>query len=170
MSQLNSFPPGFADGMGNRLSPDFGSAKPPPVYLALADAIMRNAPTDCRPIDVAYYFNALREGRIDPNLLDKLTQIASKAGESTLAQPSFLSLFAYDWEKNNYSNPVVVGFLRGIGSAPYAGDETPWCAAFANWCISQSRTKDPNAIAFGGSLLGAGTRPQCLIRLVPLLG
>ena len=34
-------------------------------------------------------------------------------------------------------NPVVVDFLRVVGLGPN-GDETPWCSAFANWCMQQA--------------------------------
>jgi len=34
-------------------------------------------------------------------------------------------------------NPIVVDFLRYVGAASN-GDETPWCSAFANWCMEQA--------------------------------
>jgi uncharacterized protein (TIGR02594 family) len=37
------------------------------------------------------------------------------------------------------NNPVIVAYLRVVGL--HAPDETPWCSAFANWCMSQANIK-----------------------------
>src|SRR5437868_4734207 len=34
------------------------------------------------------------------------------------------------------SNPRILEFLRSVGNN--GGDETAWCSAFANWCMTQA--------------------------------
>ena len=160
MEPLDPLPTGFNGGLFR--TPDqninFGSSPPPALYVALAGAILRGAPFNCRPIDVAYYFSNLREKRITPDVLMEAAEIARQAGQPDWAQPQYLSIFAYDWERNQYYNPVVIGFFRGVGLKPYVGDQTPWCATFANWCISRSRATTAAQIVFSSQLRGIGTR------------
>jgi hypothetical protein len=68
MEQFEPLPDGFSDGISSNETSDvnFGSINPPAPYRSIAGAIMRGAPVNCRPIDVAYYFVNLRAGRIDP--------------------------------------------------------------------------------------------------------
>ncbi|QNA89287.1 CHAP domain-containing protein [Massilia sp. Dwa41.01b] len=160
MEKFDDFPQEFQDGMFRSPDPNknFGSTSPPETYKAISGVLLRGAPFDCRPIDVAYYFAALREGILPDAVIADIRDIAAQAKQPRLAQPGFLKFFAYDWEKNNYFNPVVVGFFRGNGLKPYAGDETPWCAAFANWCISRSRVRAANVIIFDNQTRALGTR------------
>jgi CHAP domain len=160
MEGFDSLPSEFKDGVfaHPNLSLKFGSNPPPPFYVALAAAILRNAPYDCRPIDVAYYFSNLRERKIAPNIMSELIDICTRFASPELANPAFLSIFAYDWERNGYFNPVVIGFFNGVGLKPYAGDLTPWCATFANWCISRSRASSANDVTFGNALRRMGTQ------------
>lgn len=160
MERLDYFPEGFQDGLFR--SPDanknYGATKPSEIYNAIGAVILRGAPIQCRPIDVAYYFANLREGTLPSAVIDQLKDITTHAGQPQLSQPDFLKFFAYDWEHSNYFNPVVVGFFHGNGLRPYAGDETPWCAAFANWCISRSRVGQANEIVFSAQHRGFGTQ------------
>jgi hypothetical protein len=139
------------------LSPNFGSATPPQDVRRVADILLRGAPIRCRPIDVAFYFENLRQGRVPDAIGQRLATYLRQANKAQLIDTNYYRLFAYDWERNNYFNPVVVQFLIGIGQTAYAGDATAWCAAFANWCISRSKASDPSTIAFGGNLLRLGT-------------
>lgn len=34
------------------------------------------------------------------------------------------------------NNPRILGYLRAVGLEGW--DETPWCAAFANWCMARA--------------------------------
>ena len=47
------------------------------------------------------------------------------------------------------SNPRIDTYLAGVGQ--HSGDETPWCAAFADWCLTQDgwlTPKRPNARSY----------------------
>lgn len=47
------------------------------------------------------------------------------------------------------ANERIAEYLRGVGADP--SDETPWCAAFANWVLKQAGiegTGKPNARSF----------------------
>jgi hypothetical protein len=160
MEKLDDFPSGFQDGLFRSLDPNknFGATPPPEIYNVIGSSILRGAPVDCRPIDVAYYFINLREGTLPAAVLEQIRGIATQANQPQLSQPGFLKFFAYDWEQNNYYNPVVVGFFRGNGLRPYAGDQTPWCAAFANWCISRSRVRQAGEIVFDSQTRAIGTQ------------
>lgn len=160
MEQFDPLPEGFNDGLFR--TPDvglnFGSVTPPAVYVALAGILLRGAPWQCRPIDVAYYFANLRERKVPDPVLKAAQSMAQQAMQPGFADPAFLSIFAYDWERNQYFNPVVIGFFQGNNLKPYAGDQTPWCAAFVNWCISRSRATSPSQIVFAGQIKAFGTR------------
>jgi hypothetical protein len=160
MEKLDDFPPGFQDGLFRSPDPNknFGATPPPEIYNAIGSTILRGAPVDCRPIDVAFYFTNLREGVLPPAVLEQIRAITAQANQPLLSQPGFLKFFAYDWEQNHYYNPVVIGFFRGNGLNPYAGDETPWCAAFANWCISRSRARQASEIVFSSQIRATGTQ------------
>jgi hypothetical protein len=160
MEVFDPLPPQFNGGVFAHpdLSLKFGANPPPPLYGALAAAILRNAPYNCRPIDIAYYFSNLREQKIATAVMVELSDICRRLGSPELASSAFFSIFAYDWERNGYFNPVVIGFFNGVGLKPYAGDMTPWCATFANWCISRSRASSANDVTFGNALRKSGTQ------------
>lgn len=160
MEQFDDLPEGFQDGLFRTrdVNKNFGATPPPEIYNAIANVILRGAPLNCRPIDVAYYFANLREGVLPSAVVDQIKTIVSAADQLELSKIGFLKFFAYDWERNHYFNPVVVSFFRGNGLRPYAGDETPWCAAFANWCISRSRVGQANQIIFSNQIRAIGTQ------------
>lgn len=48
----------------------------------------------------------------------------------------------------NGSNPRILEYWKACDHKPPRGDETAWCSAFVNWCMSaasQGGTKQPNA-------------------------
>jgi hypothetical protein len=161
LEALDPLPADYTTGISKpdfKLSGFYGSAPPPEVYKQVGRAILTGAPVRCRPIDVAYYFNNVRMGILTPDVAEALEDILRKEDRLDLLSPDFFKLFAYDWERNHYYNPVVVQFIAGIGQQPYLGDATPWCAAFANWCISRSQSTNPSFVSYSGTLLGKGTR------------
>lgn len=56
-------------------------------------------------------------------------------------------------------NPRIVEFLASVGLGG-SGDETPWCSAFANWCMQQAgftgsgRANARSWLDWGGMCLG----------------
>jgi hypothetical protein len=161
METFSSFPEGFRNGLSSgNYTPgvNFGSTPPPDIYLRIARIIMTGAPVQCRPIDVAYYFDNVRLGQFTPTTYTNLSTYLTQQDRQDLLTTEFLRLFGYDWEHSHYYNPVVVQFMTGVGLTPYDGDVTPWCAAFANWCISRSQASNPGYLDFSGALLRHGTR------------
>ena len=161
MEEFAPLPSDFRPGLGAeklKLSPNFGSSPPPALYKDIARSILVGAPVACRPIDVAYYFNNVRMGQLTVPVQAAVRQVLAREKRLDLLTTDFVRLFAFDWEHSNYFNPVVLQFLTGIGVKPYAGDATPWCAAFANWCISRAQSKNPSALSFTGAALAFGTR------------
>ena len=75
--------------------------------------LMMNAPNgnDISPLEVAEYFRVLEDKNED--------------GE----------LYREEW-KSERANPVVTGFFTLTNLLPNKGDQTAWCAAFANWCLA----------------------------------
>jgi uncharacterized protein (TIGR02594 family) len=55
------------------------------------------------------------------------------------------SRFQEAWPESD-ANPVIVKFFYDLKQTP-AGDTTPWCAAFVNWCLSRSAIKGTNSAA-----------------------
>ena len=53
------------------------------------------------------------------------------------------SKFQEAWPSGN-ANPIIVKFFWDMHMKP-AGDTTPWCAAFVNWCLRQSGIKGTNS-------------------------
>jgi uncharacterized protein (TIGR02594 family) len=80
------------------------------------------------PLAVAQYFLDVGAGRVDPDW----------AG------------YVQEWPVR--ANPVILGFFDQTSYRRPAGDTTPWCAAFVNWCMH--RAYDGRA----GSDVLAGTR------------
>jgi uncharacterized protein (TIGR02594 family) len=57
-------------------------------------------------------------------------------------------------------NPRIVEYLKSttLGSPDNRNDETPWCSAFANWCMEQAGIKGTNS-AWARSWLNWGREP-----------
>lgn len=95
-----------------------------------AHDILSKAPTKETPLKVAEYFKAAvpdeyQRAWPEPN-----------ASNPTLA------------------NPVIVLFFVATRTAP-AGDTTPWCAAFVNWCLNRAGLEGSKSAA-SQSFLGWG--------------
>jgi uncharacterized protein (TIGR02594 family) len=65
------------------------------------------------PIDVASYFSRLEDRN---NKTDKW-------------------LYREEWPTPGRANPLIVGFFSMTQQLPSEGDQTPWCAAFVNFCL-----------------------------------
>ncbi len=78
--------------------------------------ILADAPYDCEPIEVARYFESLT--RVSPEI------------ES----------FPYNAEwPGDRENPVIIAFFAmATSSTENTADQTPWCAAFMNWCMMRA--------------------------------
>lgn len=100
--------------------------------------IMREAPVDCAPIDVARYYRDLGLGKI------------AAFGEE--GRP-----YARGWPR--LYNPVVIEFFKATSLNPMEldGDATAWCAAFVNYCIARSRLKSKDQ-AISSKELASGTK------------
>lgn len=93
----------------------FGRGPPTAADIDGAAAIMANAPTAVSPLEVARYFVELAACNSD--------------GEPYNAE----------WESR--ANPLIVAFLLQATDYPRSevdGDQTPWCAAFVNWCLQRA--------------------------------
>lgn len=158
---LDALPAGYARGLSARtgaLSFNYGAVQPSAFVREIATAIMQSAPVNCRPIDVAYYFNNLRMKQVPAVLATRLAAICQRHGQNAKANANFYSTFAYDWEQSQYFNPVVIQFFRGVGLTASLGDNTAWCAAFANWCIARARSTSAASLSFNNSLIQLGTK------------
>lgn len=91
-----------------------------------ATQIIAKSPTGPAPYDVAKYFLALADG----------------------AQGSQLQAYASGWPDR--WNPVIVKFFQATSTLP-AGDVTPWCAAFVNWCFLRSTGETATHSASSGT-------------------
>lgn len=113
-----------------------GTADPGSARIKMAQEIAAKAPRNCRPIDVAYYFRDLGRGK-------------TEFGEA--GRP-----YARGWPV--MYNPLIVELFKATKMKPLdagAGDTTPWCAAFVNYCIARAKSKDGN---IGPDELNFGTR------------
>jgi uncharacterized protein (TIGR02594 family) len=82
--------------------------------VAKAFRLLYNAPRGKEPAEVAKYFEGFRA-----------SEKPTKEG--------------YYWNEEwptDRPNPVVVGFFSMTNTLPNKGDETPWCAAFVNFCLA----------------------------------
>jgi uncharacterized protein (TIGR02594 family) len=88
--------------------------KPDDPSWAEARALLNAAPTGVPPILVANYF---------------LTSIPDKY---KIAWPE------PNPKKPTLANPLILLFFDATNDLPHQGDLTPWCAAFANWCLERA--------------------------------
>lgn len=102
------------------LVPDAGTATgngpSPAIDVAKAFRLMMAAPRNVAPVDVANYFS-----RLD---VKSETDIGGAK-----------RLFREEWPTPGPANPMIVGFFAATQLLP-GGDQTPWCAAFTNYCLS----------------------------------
>ncbi|MCE3269705.1 MAG: hypothetical protein K0S57_102 [Ramlibacter sp.] len=104
----------------------FGTAPPTQDELDDATRILAAAPITKDPLVVARYFENLPD-------VNKEKQ-------------------AYNAEWPERANPVIVAFfLQATNYGSPNGDDTPWCAAFMNWCLMRAgkpRTKSASSGSF----------------------
>jgi uncharacterized protein (TIGR02594 family) len=124
---------GLPDGIG--VEPDFDGPLPRRALGELpalrdevktAEEIIKAAPTNVSPFEVAQYFIAVGEG---------------KHGDSW---KPYISGWPKRW------NPVIVTFFAATNTVP-KGDTTAWCAAFVNWCYLRARGSTATKSASSGS-------------------
>lgn len=92
-----------------------GSAPSRPEEVATAFRLLLNAPRDTNQLAIASYFEKIPNKNAD--------------GEP------------YNFEWSNRANPLIVGFFSLTNTLPSEGDQTSWCAAFANFCLYLSGHK-----------------------------
>jgi uncharacterized protein (TIGR02594 family) len=93
-----------------------------PAYAAeveKAKAIIEACPVKKNPVEIAQYFQDLRQGQLNA----ALGADAHHYGE--------------EWPVR--ANPLIVQFFDATTLRKPAGDTTAWCAAFVNWCIARGR-------------------------------
>ncbi len=127
-----------------------GTADPGREKKEIAKRIMNGAPFNCRPIDVANYYRDIGLGSY---------------GQEYRA-------YARGWPREY--NPIIIELFKTTGLNPLApefdGDDTPWCAAFANYCIARACSKNG---VIGAAELAKGTRSassgsfRCFGKAVP---
>jgi uncharacterized protein (TIGR02594 family) len=86
-----------------------GSAASRPDEVATAFRLLFAAPRDGSRLDVASYFENIKQKNRD--------------GE----------LYNYEWSLR--ANPLIVGLFSMTNTLSADGDQTPWCAAFVNFCL-----------------------------------
>jgi uncharacterized protein (TIGR02594 family) len=101
----------------------FGTAPPKPAELERAEKILAGAPTS-DPLTVARYFENLSDVNEDRDHYNK------------------------EWPVR--SNPLIVSFfLQATDYNSPATDQTPWCAAFMNWCLQRACKPNTNSASSG---------------------
>lgn len=126
----SSLPAGIGD------KPDFVGPLPRPedrgtspaelIEINTAEAIFDRCPNEGTPMDVARFFVDVANG---------------KHGDEWVP-------YARGWPVR--WNPVIVTFFEATSTQP-SGDVTPWCAAFANWCINRVTNRPATKSASSGS-------------------
>jgi CHAP domain len=100
-----------------------GDENPASAEISRAFKILMNAPQDSPPIEVAAYFAKLAAKSV--------YKYKDKSGRSEQR------LYREEWPTPGIANPLIVGFFGMTQYLP-SGDTTPWCAAFANFCLWKS--------------------------------
>ncbi|TAV74742.1 CHAP domain-containing protein [Rhizobium leguminosarum] len=144
------------EAINSNSSLTLGRIIPPPTDISWVETrrILSRAPRGTTPYEVASYFVEA----VPPEY-----QMAWP--EPNPAHPTF-------------ANPVILSFFLKTHTTP-AGDTTPWCAAFMNWCLWRSgcpQTGKANAVSFlkwgkpvwkladGGMPVGAKTGDVAVFR------
>jgi len=102
--------------------------------------VMGKSPSRVTPFEVARFFEQLRLG-----------QLNSELGPDA-------HVYGEEWPIR--ANPVIVSFFDATTLRTPSGDQTPWCAAFVNWCIQRAleNTIAPNSSLGTGSAASASFR------------
>jgi uncharacterized protein (TIGR02594 family) len=104
-----------------------GVAAPTPEEVKKAKRILAKCPTKQNPVEIALFFQRLRQGDFDTDL-----------GNDAV-------MYATEWPVR--ANPVIVSFFDATTLRKPNGDQTAWCAAFVNWCIVRGREDRPDAVS-----------------------
>jgi hypothetical protein len=136
---------GSPDFFSPDLSPQqLGTAEPNDTQKRIAAEIIANAPKGVEPYKVAMFFRDIGQGVFGPEW-----------------QP-----YARGWA--TIYNPLIIEFFRATKTNPLAsennGDNTPWCAAFLNWCIARGLSRDgsiTDAILRNGTLSASSGSFRC---------
>jgi uncharacterized protein (TIGR02594 family) len=116
------------DAIDNKSPITLGHCLPPPddVSWKEAHSILERAPSKGTPYSIADYF------------VDSIPLKYQQAWPEP------------DFRHCTYANPVIVMFFLATKRNP-AGDTTPWCSAFVNWCLQRTGipgTKDAGSQSF----------------------
>jgi uncharacterized protein (TIGR02594 family) len=108
-----------------------GAMQPYPSEVEAAKRILQRAPTST-PLEVMRYF-------------ERLPYVDSQ-------REAYNAGWAQRW------NPVIVAFFVGIQPGAFDKDETPWCAAFLNWCLARAGYRGGTKSSSSGSFRDAPGR------------
>lgn len=95
--------------------------------------LLDQAPTNCKPVDVALYFLSIGQG------------------EHGTENIPYITAWPVRW------NPVIVGFFKATNAKP-SGDTTAWCAAFLNYCLMKASTNKTLPINSSERTKSAGSK------------
>lgn len=95
-----------------------GRKPPSAADIRQAMAILDAAPAEGPPAAIAEYFLGVDE-------------VSDSTGEP----------FIEEWEMK--ANPMILQFFRATGYPGVQGDDVPWCAVFACWCIERAGRTSP---------------------------
>jgi len=73
-----------------------------------------------------------------------------QAAYASQVPPWFLTALSEYGQKEiagKASNPRITEYLRSTSLATGAGDETPWCSAFTNWCMLNTGVRGTHSAA-----------------------
>lgn len=96
----------------------FGKVRPGVGDVKKAMAILDAAPKCGSPMRIAEYFLSVEE-------------VSDSTGER----------FTEEWKV--IANPMILDFFRTAGYPGVRGDDVPWCAVFACWCIERAGRTSP---------------------------
>lgn len=96
-----------------------GAGTPYKSEVEMAKKVLARAPSSASgrrvtPLEVAQYFLDVGAGRFEAEWMG----------------------YVEEWPVR--ANPVIVAFFEKTSYRKPAGDTTPWCAAFVNWCIHRA--------------------------------
>jgi uncharacterized protein (TIGR02594 family) len=105
-----------------------GQEKPTTAQEKIAGDILAAAPSGPTPFDVASFFIDIGDGKY------------------TSTWKPYIEGWPVRW------NPLIVRFFRETRTNPDHFDDTPWCAAFVNWCYQRANsnvaTNSPSSGSF----------------------